>query len=56
MDNEFTVLKTLTRNGCESTPTLLNYKWQKNTGLVLGGFILYLLMNDLPCIRLTNSF
>ncbi|ODM18034.1 hypothetical protein SI65_06822 [Aspergillus cristatus] len=29
---------------------------QDNTGLVPRGFILYLLMNELPGVRLTNSF
>lgn len=57
-NNEFTALKTLTRNRCRSTPTLLDYKKdrQDDTGLVPGGFMLYLLMNELSGVRLTDSF
>ncbi|KAJ9359018.1 hypothetical protein DTO280E4_4881 [Paecilomyces variotii] len=56
--NEFTSLKTLTSNQCKSTPSLLDYKDEKQDdfGPVPGGFILYLLMNELPGVRLTDDF
>ncbi|KAJ9314530.1 hypothetical protein DTO271D3_5268 [Paecilomyces variotii] len=55
--NEFRSLKTLTSNHCESTPSLLDYKYEKQDdfGPVPGGFILYLLMNELPGVRLTDD-
>lgn len=57
-DNELTALRTLTHNGCESAPTLLDYNLdrQDKNGVVPRGFIISLLMNELPGARLTNLF
>lgn len=55
--SEFDALQRLTEKRCESTPTLLGYKKDKQDedGFVPGGYIFYLLMIRLPGIRLGHN-
>lgn len=55
--SEFDALKRLTEKRCESTPTLLGYKRDKQDdhGLVPGRYIFYPLMTRFPWIRLGGS-
>ena len=54
MKNELTALRTLTEGHCESSPILIAEKLglQGNDGLVPQGFMLYMLMNELPGVWL----
>ncbi|GAM35586.1 hypothetical protein TCE0_017f04034 [Talaromyces pinophilus] len=46
----------LTKGGCESVPQLLNWKREKqdnNSGPVPGGYLVYLVLQNLPGVRLS---
>ncbi|KAE8150644.1 hypothetical protein BDV25DRAFT_139642 [Aspergillus avenaceus] len=53
--NDFT---TLTENGCRSTPNILRirYDLQDAAGHIPGGYIVFMLLNWLPGIRLSEQF
>lgn len=55
--NEEMGLLTLTKLGCESAPRLINYKrnTQNDYGHVPGGFVVYLVTEKLPGIRLSQE-
>ncbi|OGM43522.1 hypothetical protein ABOM_008071 [Aspergillus bombycis] len=50
-------LRTLTINGCQSTPSIMIMKndLQKETDPVPGGYILFILMNYLPGVQLSEA-
>lgn len=52
--SEYKALQHLTKRRCQSTPTLLGHKMDKQpkNGLVPGGYILYLLITRMPGIPL----
>lgn len=55
--NEYTALVQLTKMHCQSTPNLVAWKQEKQdeSGLVPGGFILFMVMGELPGCRLNSD-
>lgn len=47
----------LTKGGCESVPRLLNWKRvkQDNLGPIPGGYLIYLVLQNLPGVRLSRE-
>lgn len=56
-EGEFPALMTLTKNKCNSTPILINYKKSEheNDSPLPGGYILFVVIRKLPGIRLSRD-